>query len=86
MGKILRHEWGSNIWLRILTITSILLIVASFIIPPYGILDPSVLAAVGELEVFGALWIVYHAVDKGTNATIRKGDVEMEIKEKESHE
>lgn len=83
MGKILKREWESNVWLRILTISSIILIIASFFIPPLGIIDGSILAAVGELEVFGVLWIVFHAIEKGTAASFKKGDVEVEIKEKE---
>lgn len=36
-------------------ITSIGLCIAGFVIPPYGIIDPSVLTAVGELFAFAAL-------------------------------
>ena len=84
MKKILKETWESNIWMRILTISSILLIIASFVVPPLGILDGSVLAAVGELEGLGVLWIVLRAVEKGTAASFKKGDVEVDIKEKES--
>ena len=83
MRKILKETWESNIWMRILTISSILLIIASFFVPPLGILDGSVLAAVGELEGLGVLWIVLRAVEKGTAASFKKGDVEVDIKEKE---
>ena len=83
MKEILKVTWESNIWMRILTISSLLLIIASFFIPPLGIIDRSILAAVGELEVFGVLWIVFHAIEKGTAASFKKGDVEVEIKEKE---
>ena len=83
MRKILKETWESNIWMRILTISSILLIIASFFVPPLGVLDGSVLAAVGELEGLGVLWIVLRAVEKGTAASFKKGDVEVDIKEKE---
>ena len=83
MKEILKETWESNIWLRILTISSILLIISSFFVPPLGILDGSVLAAVGELEGLGVLWIVLRAVEKGTGASFKKGDVEVDIKEKE---
>ena len=83
MGKILKREWESNVWLRILTISSILLIITSFFVPPLGILDGSVLAAVGELEGLGVLWILMRAVEKGIGASFKKGDVEVDIKEKE---
>lgn len=83
MRKILKETWESNIWMRILSISSIILIIASFFVPPLGIVDGSILAAVGELEAFGVLWILMYAIEKGTNASFKKGDVEVEIKEKE---
>ena len=83
MREILKETWESNIWMRILTISSILLIIASFFVPPLGVLDGSVLAAVGELEGLGVLWIVLRAVEKGTGASFKKGDVEVDILEKE---
>ena len=84
MRKILKETWESNIWLRILTISSILLIIASFFVPPLGVLDGSVLAAVGELEGLGVLWIILRAVENGTGASFKKGDVEVDILEKEN--
>ena len=84
MREILKETWESNIWMRILTISSILLIIASFFVPPLGVLDGSVLAAVGELEGLGVLWIVLRAVEKGTAASFKKGDVEVDILEKEN--
>ena len=79
----MKETWESNIWLRILSISSLLLIIASFFVPPLGVLDGSVLAAVGELEGLGVLWIVLRAVEKGTGASFKKGDVEVDILEKE---
>ena len=83
MREILKETWLTNIWLRILSISSLLLIIASFFVPPLGILDGSVLAAVGELEALGVLWIVLRAVENGTGASFKKGDVEVDIIEKE---
>ena len=83
MRKILKREWESNVWLRILTISSIILIIAGFICPPLAVISGSVLTAVGELEGLGVLWIVLRAVEKGTAASFKKGDVEVDIKEKE---
>ena len=84
MKEILKETWESNIWLRILSISSIILIIASFFVPPLGIVDVSILAAVGELEALGVLWIVLRAVEKGTGASFKKGDVEVDILEKEN--
>ena len=83
MRKILKETCESNIWLRILTISSILLIIAGFICPPLAVISGSVLTAVGELEALGVLWIVLRAVEKGTGASFKKGDVEVDILEKE---
>ena len=83
MKEILKVTWLTNIWMRILSISSLLLIIASFFVPPLGVLDGSVLAAVGELEGLGVLWIVLRAVEKGTGASFKKGDVEVDILEKE---
>lgn len=86
MKKILKETWESNIWLRILSISSIILIIAGFICPPLAVISGSVLTAVGELEVLGVLWIVLRAVEKGTAASFKKGDVEVEFKENENKE
>lgn len=84
MGKILKREWESNVWLRILTISSIILIIAGFLCPPLAVISGSVLTAVGELEGLGVLWILLRAVEKGIGASFKKGDVEVDIKEKEN--
>ena len=86
MKEILKVTWESNIWMRILTISSLLLIIAGFICPPLAVISGSVLTAVGELEALGVLWIVLRAVEKGTAASFKKGDVEVDIKEKEEKE
>ena len=66
-----------NISFHILSFISIALIVASWFIPPMGIIDGSVLAATGE--IFAALGTVIKAIDKGIDATITKGDTSMTI-------
>ena len=84
MKEILKEAWLTNIWMRILSISSILLIIAGFICPPLAVISGSVLTAVGELEALGVLWIVLRAIEKGTAASFKKGDVEVDIKEKEN--
>ena len=81
MKEILKVTWLTNIWMRILSISSILLIIAGFICPPLAVISGSVLTAVGELEALGVLWIVLRAVEKGTAASFKKGDVEVDIKD-----
>lgn len=62
-------------------IVSIGLIITSFIIPPKGVVDPSVLAATGEIFLWPALAFAAKAIDEGKNAKITKGDTTLEIGE-----
>ena len=70
-----------NLPFHILTGIAIALIIISFILPPTGEIDPSVLQGVGEIFGFLGLYTVVLAIEKGTGASFRKGDVEVEIKE-----
>lgn len=60
-------------------ITSITLLVASFIIPPCGLIEPSVLAATGELFAFATLATIVAAIERGKRATISKGDIHLTV-------
>ena len=77
--KELQRIWRHDVWLRILTLTSIALLVWGFVLPPPGVIDGSVIAAVGELAGFAALWQFAKAIDKGVDAALRKGDTEITI-------
>ena len=57
-----------------LSIIAILLIVTSFFVPPTGVVDGSVLAAVGEIFAFVALFFAWEAIDRGIDAKIKHGD------------
>ena len=61
---------------------SIGLLVAGFLVPPAGIIHPSVLTAVGELFAFAALGVGFEAVRLGRNLRIAKGDLVAEITRK----
>ena len=61
---------------------SLLLIVGGFLLPPMGIIDGSVLTAVGELLMFGALAQVpalISAAKNGNSVKISKGDFSAEV-------
>ena len=77
--KELQRIWRHDVWLRILTLVSIALLVWGFVLPPPGVIDGSVIAAVGELAGFAALWQLAKAIDKGVDAALRKGDTEITI-------
>jgi len=78
MGKVVAI-FRASVWLRVCTIASIILLVASFCVPPLGVIDSSVLAATGEIFGFGALWLVYIGLEKGVDAKIKRGDTEVSI-------
>ena len=48
------------------------LIIASFILPPPGVIDESVLAAGGELLGFAGLLVVIYAISHGKHAKFTK--------------
>ena len=61
---------------------SLLLIIGGFLLPPMGIIDGSVLTAVGELLMFGVLAQVpaLMAADKnGKSIKLTKGDFSAEV-------
>lgn len=65
--------------LAVLTAVSVGLIVASFIVPPTGVIDPSVLKAAGEIFAFAALWVVREAIKEGLTVKASKGDASLEV-------
>lgn len=79
MKKFYNRYMLNNVPFHVFGITSIGLIIASFVVPPLGIIDGSVLAAVGELCAFAALWAVLKAMDKGIDATFTKGDMSVTL-------
>ena len=61
---------------------SLLLIIGGFLLPPMGIIDGSVLTAVGELLIFGVLAQVPALIDaakNGKSVKISKGDFTAEV-------
>lgn len=55
------------------------LIIASFILPPSGVIDNSVLQAVGEILVFPVIWMIPDAIRAGRR--IKYKDLEINGKE-----
>lgn len=65
---------------------SIVLIVVSFILPPQGAIDPSVLAATGELFAFSSLGVVIEGIEKGRGVSISKGQTTVTLNDKDNKE
>lgn len=58
---------------------SIMLIVGGFLVPPKGVIDGSVLTAVGELFAFAALSVGAHAIRLGYDMKVTRGDTSIDI-------
>lgn len=51
----------------------------SFMLPPRGQVDPSVVAFVGEMFAFASLFFAWESVDRGIDAKIHHGNTEIEL-------
>ncbi len=58
---------------------SIGLIIGGFLMPPTGVIDGSILKAVGELMIFAALAFGWRAVELGYDLKINHGNTTLEL-------
>ena len=79
MAEVVKKVLKTNVWLHILTSISLLLLVGSWFVPPMGAIDSSVLAGVGEIFAFAALWVAADAIKQGYDAKIQHGDTSVTI-------
>lgn len=79
MRKFYNNYCANNTWFHILTAIAIILLIASWLVPPLSVIDPSVLAATGEIFAFAALGTVIKAIDKGIDAKMTRGDTTIEV-------
>lgn len=89
MGKVLQKIKMcvvGNFWFHIFSVFSLVLITASFICPPLAVIDGSVLAAVGEVFAFAALWTLIKAMDEGHTATLTHNDTTLTIEKEEENQ
>ena len=81
----MKHFWNAyiryNIPFFVLGGVALLLLIISWIAPPPMQVHESVLQGVAEIMGFCALWTIVIAVEKGTGASLKKGDIELEIRE-----
>lgn len=60
-------------------VVSIALIVGGFFVPPLGVIDGSVLTAVGLLLMFSVIEKIPEAIKAGKSVKINKGDFSAEV-------
>lgn len=91
MGKRIKEYWGNSPkWARILFWIflgiSTILIIGSFLVPPMGTIDPSVLQGVGEIQGFASLGVGFECILEGMNVTLQKGDTTINVSRNENCE
>ena len=62
---------------------SVGLMIGGFFVPPIGIIDGSVLTAVGELLLFPTLLYSYRALELGYKVKFQKGETSVEVTKSE---
>lgn len=67
------------LWWKLLLLFNVILVVASFFVPPVGVIDPSVLTAIGELCGFSLLGMIPHYLKVGKSVKVSKGDTTIEV-------
>ena len=79
MREFYKNYLANNGFFIFFSIAALLLIVAGFIVPPTGIIDRSILIAVGELNGTLAIGAVIKSIDKGRSASIKYNGTELDI-------
>lgn len=79
MSPLIRKATVGNLWFWILSGFAIVLITAGFLVPPMGVIDGSVLKAVGEVFAFAALGTVILAIEKGLPAKVQHNNTSFTV-------
>ena len=74
-----RSFWLSRLTFVMCFFDSVGLIVGGFFVPPMGVIDGSVLTAVGELLLFPTLLYGYRAVELGMKVKFQKGETTVSV-------
>lgn len=72
---------STTIALWVCLVTSISLLIASFLVPPMGEISPSVLKAGSLIFAFAALMEVREAITEGLGVKLTHGDTTVEVKD-----
>lgn len=88
MAKVKAIFSNIDTWIKISIFVSLCLIIASFILPPQGVIDPSVLAGVGEITGMVAILSIIiklpEYINAGHSAKISYGSMNIELNKKEN--
>ena len=78
-----RSLWLSQFTFAICFFVSVGLMIGGFFVPPMGVIDGSILTAVGELLLFPTLLYSYRALELGYKVKFQKGETSVEVNKNE---
>jgi len=64
---------------------SAILLIVSFVLPPTGSIDPSIMGGVGELFAFASLGTVIEAIEKGSDVSVSHGNTTLTLNNQEDN-
>ena len=79
MKDFYRNYLQNNLFFWVFSIIGVVMMTAGFCLPPLGVIDNSVLIAVGEIDGFIALGVVLKAIDKGVDVTAQHNNTSITI-------
>lgn len=77
MARRVRTSTSVALW--VCTLSSIGLFIGSFLVPPLGAVDPSILKAGAELFAFAGLFVAREAIMEGLGVKVTHGDTQIVI-------
>lgn len=77
--NLLKEATIHNTWFIIMSFISVMMLIISWLLPPTGVVDPSVLQANAEIMGWGALWTAWKAIVHDKKASSKVGNVEVKI-------
>lgn len=86
MGRIIKEAVTGNWAFWVCLLAAIFLLIGGALTPPAFVIDASIFKATGWLFAFGALGSFSRAVEKGLDASIKKGDFSFNVGKKQEEE
>lgn len=83
MARRVRTSTSVALW--VCTLSSIGLFIGSFLVPPLGAIDPSILKAGAELFAFAGLFVAREAIMEGLGVKVTHGDTQIVIKDQDEN-
>lgn len=85
-GDGTRTFWLSRFTFLVSFFVAVGLIIGGFFVPPMGVIDGSLLTAIGELLLFPTLLYGFRALELGYKIRFQKGDTAIEVHPKKKED